>query len=263
MGDLNKRDISEIKSYKLEKKYLYTGKSLTKGTQIKYKKDNVYYKLDSCGKEGLVEYLVSGILRCSDLGEGAFVEYVMCKVNDKPACFSSNFLNDNEEFITMNSIYQIVTGKTDLSDYLGYLSDAPRRLDYLCDLADVFGVDRDQFYLYLNRFVQLDYLIENTDRHAHNYGVVLNNVTGKCDIAPIFDNARSLHTVQETYCSCTISGSFSDQLTAFSFPVIAAFKIDYEAAFRFLDQTLELYGNCQEIQFLKEQLRNNEKLFKM
>lgn len=256
-------NLFEIPSFTIEDKYLYFGKNVTKGTQVKYKKDNIYYKLDENGREGFVEFLVSEILNCSDLDKNLFVKYSVCKVNDRMACCSKSFLNANEEFFTMNAIYKILTGNSDLADYLASLSEAKARLQYLCETIANFGFNKDEFYLYLNRLLQLDYLIENTDRHPHNFGLIINNVTGSCRIAPIFDNGRALHTVDETYCSCTISGSFGDQITAFNFPVIPAFRIDYDKAFNFLKAATLDFGKRKETEFLIKQLEVNEDLFRL
>ena len=253
----------DVPSFTIEDKYLYISKTVTKGSQIKYKKDNVYYKLDMDGRESFVEYLVSGILECSDLDKDSFVDYFVCKVNGRRSCYSNSFLDTNEEFITMNTIYKLLTGKNNLADYLASLSEAKTRLQYLCESIESFGFNKEEFYLYLKRLLQLDYLIENTDRHPHNFGLIANNVTGKYRIAPIFDNGRALHTVDETYCSCTISGSFSDQITAFDFPVTAAFHIDYDKAFKFLNEVESAFGKVKETEFLLKQLKENEDIFRM
>lgn len=250
-----------MQTFELGNEYIFIGKSITKGTQIKYKKDDLFLKLDGSGREAFVEYVVSNILNCSDLEKKDYVVYDMCQVNHKSACYSYNFLKDDEEFITMNSLYQIATGGVDLSDHLASLSGAKERLEYLCNLASAFGISEKDFRTYLHNLVQLDLLIENTDRHVHNYGIILNNTTGNYRIAPIFDNARALHTVEETYCSCTLSGSFHDQLTAFEFPVKSSFRLDYKRVYAFLDDTLKAYGDYKEIQFLRNQLQQYQDLF--
>ena len=46
----------------------------SKGNQLKFKRDNVWYKADYLGYEGLAEYTVSKLLRCSSLKAGEYVD---------------------------------------------------------------------------------------------------------------------------------------------------------------------------------------------
>ena len=61
-----------MRKYILDKKYRIYSKSITKGTQEKYLRNNYYYKVNKLGNEGLVEYLVSEILKCSNLPNNEF-----------------------------------------------------------------------------------------------------------------------------------------------------------------------------------------------
>lgn len=45
---------------------------------------------------------------------------------------------------------------------------------------------------YLSQVLSLDALLLNPDRHFNNLGIVINNQTGKCRTAPIFDNGAAL-----------------------------------------------------------------------
>lgn len=60
-------EIGDIREYTIEDRDIYNSASTTKGTQIKYKKDNYFYKLDKMGKEGFVEYLTTILLLHSEL----------------------------------------------------------------------------------------------------------------------------------------------------------------------------------------------------
>lgn len=60
---------------KFEQEYIVMMDGTSEGTQIKYKKDNYWYKKDCRGKEGLAEYLVSGLLTYSDLEPSEYVVY--------------------------------------------------------------------------------------------------------------------------------------------------------------------------------------------
>ena len=47
----------------------------SKGNQMKFERDGIWYKADYLGYEGLVEYTVSKLLAFSDLEEDEFVDY--------------------------------------------------------------------------------------------------------------------------------------------------------------------------------------------
>jgi len=253
-----------MKDYNIEKKYRIYSKTTTQGTQEKYLKNEYYYKINSIGNEGLVEYLVSVILKHSNLSKNMYIPYEYCKINGKLGCRSYNFLLPNEEFITMNSLYKKVTGKNNLSDYLMYLGSASKRLEYLLDIAKICGICTQDFRNYLNILIQLDLLIQNTDRHVHNYGVIYNNEKLNFRIPPIFDNGHSLNTdASKSEVSCTISGSFEEQIIAFGYPIQPIFQLNYEKLFKELDNIRLIYGNTRELNVLYERLYKYQNIFKV
>ena len=48
----------------------------SKGNQLKWLKDDIWYKADYTGYEGLAEYVISGLLRFSDLKPEEYVHYL-------------------------------------------------------------------------------------------------------------------------------------------------------------------------------------------
>lgn len=50
----------------------------SKGNQLKWKKDDIWYKADQNGYEGLAEYFISELLRETNIDQ--FVHYDMCQV---------------------------------------------------------------------------------------------------------------------------------------------------------------------------------------
>lgn len=246
--------------YFIDEKYECFGKSVTKGTQKKYFKDGYYYKLNKNGNEGFTEYLVSRLLANSNVPKSLFVHYEYCKIKGKLGCRSKSFLPEGSKFISMSSIYTKQTGYCKLSEKLQCFRSATDRLNYILDQAENYGVTRSAFRNYLNILLQLDMLILNVDRHEHNYGVVC-----KGDIITpsiIFDNGLSLNT-NRLNCnnSCTISGSFTEQVVAFGFPVKPLLKIDYPRMFSDLKRIEKLYGKRPEIDVLRIQLQEYAYLF--
>lgn len=244
-----------MNKYSIDEKYRYESKTVTKGTQEKYRKDNYYYKINKAGNEGYVEYLVSTVLRHSTLKADMYVLYEYCTINGAIGCRSKNFLEKDEQFLTISTLHERVTGKTNLSDELMLFRTAGERLNYILKIVEDIGISADLYREYMKIMLQLDWLIMNTDRHVHNYGVIYNNATGEFRTAPIFDNGLSLNTNRNSSnVPCTISGSYEDQIVAFGYPITPAFKIDYKALSKDLNRIEELYGNQRELDILREQL---------
>ena len=251
----------DVVDYLIDDKYIYNSASTTKGTQIKYKKDDYFYKIDKMGREGFVEYLVSVMLSYSTLDPKEYVSYECCKINGLSGCRSRNFLNDEEEFVTVHSLYQKYTGNSDFANYLMTKRSAEERLEEILELVDGFEISTEEYRRYMNVLVQIDLLIANTDRHVHNYGVIMSN-DGNFRMAPIFDNGRSLFTDNSNiFSACTLSGSFEEQVTAFGFPVKACFYIDYTGFEEELKSIEKKYGECIEITTLRNRLKEYEYIF--
>ena len=256
-------NIESINNYTIEDKYIYNSASTTKGTQIKYKMDNYFYKLDRMGREGFVEYLVTTLLSHSTLKPEEYVSYEYCMINGHDGCKSENFLRDGEEFVTIHSLYQKFTGNSDFADFLMSKRDAGERLDTILELICGLGIPVEEFRHYLNVLVQIDLLIANTDRHVHNYGVIISNETG-FRMAPVFDNGRSLCTDHSNItASCTLSGSFEEQVTAFGYPVEVCFRIDYDGLYEELEIIEKRYNKGIEIITLRNRLKEYEDIFRL
>ena len=67
---------------KIGNEYMVFQNGSSEGTQVKFRKDNFWYKKDSQGNEGLAEYLASGVLRYSNLKKNEFVEKPTCYLYD-------------------------------------------------------------------------------------------------------------------------------------------------------------------------------------
>lgn len=91
-----------------------------------------------------------------------------------------NFINPNTEFVPANLIYNVLPQKNNESNLTHFFKCA----EYL----QIPGT-KD----YINNFLTIDYLTENTDRHYGNFGFIRNINTLKfISPAPIFDNGTSL-----------------------------------------------------------------------
>lgn len=221
-----------MKNYELNDKYLIKTNTGSKGCQKKYFKDNYWYKIDSSGGEGLVESTVSKLLSCSTLPKWLYVFYEKCFINNKSGCRSKSFLNDGEVFISFKELYTYYS-KGDLSNDIWVYDNAVKRAEFLRSI--VMSVARIDINKYLKTIMLLDMLIENRDRHLGNLGVILDRVQNTFVLCPIFDNGASLGVglcTGEKSTSCTISGSFVEQVLAFGYPIKTTFKLNYEKIYR-------------------------------
>ena len=174
---------------KIDEKYIIDDRGTSEGTQVKYRKDGFWYKLDQDGREGLCEYLASKLLSFTDLKENDYIVYTQGLINGKTGCRSKNYLNHGEEFITFYRLYYNEYGKS-LAEVLAQMETMEERIEYTCSFVKK-QTDLD-VRSYLSKIITLDRIILNEDRHVNNLAVI-----GSGDgfsLAPIFDNGRSLLT---------------------------------------------------------------------
>lgn len=160
----------------------------SKGSQIKYCKNNFWYKQDSRCDEGIVECLVSEVLKHSSLAQKEYVIYEHGVVNNKHGCRSKDFTeNGKYTFVTLEKAYSQLTGRS-LTEKVRAMDVIEERRDFVLDFFRRYY----EFDLtdYFNKVFTLDLITLNEDRHFNNLGVFLSDdgITN----APIFDNGLSL-----------------------------------------------------------------------
>ena len=223
---------------KIEDKYIISQEGTSEGTQVKYRKDKYWYKLDRDGKEGLCEYLCSKLLTFSNLDPSEYILYEQGMINGRPGCRSLNYLQEGEDFITLYRLYYNEYGRN-LSDELAKMETMEERIEYTCNFVKEYtGTDIRK---YLSRIFTLDRIILNEDRHVNNLAII-----GKDDgfkPAPIFDNGRSLLTANrsvnwnfdmEENVRRVIAKPFSGSHTAMYEYFGEGFKLDYKKALKWL-----------------------------
>lgn len=160
--------------------------STSKGNQLKWKKDNIWYKANFLGYENVAEVVVS--LLCSCIEDLDFIEYnldkVFYKYNEYNVCTSKDFLVESE-LITFSH----------LLNQVGITSKKFNKLPPASRLSSVLKLDtfipRSELCSYLNKVIYLDALILNEDRHLNNLAL-LKDSFGIYKVSPIFDNGLSL-----------------------------------------------------------------------
>ena len=202
----------QIENFFIEDSFLVRTSGTSDGTQDKFFKDGLWFKLDRYSGEGIAETAASIILKESCLDTSKFVTYTPCLINGKSGCYSKNFLNDDESFITLYRLYKNVTGQD--------LAQTCSKMDYDDAIEYVINFVKQQTNLdiheYLANTFALDKVILNEDRHFNNLGIIYNGTSFKP--APIFDNGKSFlignkkalekSSIQEKI-NCSYAKSFS------------------------------------------------------
>ena len=78
-----------LEEFSIADDFLVRTNGTSDGTQDKYYKDGLWFKLDRYGGEGLAETAASLLLKESGLNQKAFVEYKPCLINGKTGCYSN------------------------------------------------------------------------------------------------------------------------------------------------------------------------------
>lgn len=82
----------------------------SKGNQLKWENDGIWYKADYMGYEGLVEYMISHLLEKSTLRKSEYVLYDLEEIKYKDIIYngvcSCNFLREGWQLITIERLFQ-------------------------------------------------------------------------------------------------------------------------------------------------------------
>ena len=110
---------------------------------------------------------------------------------------SKNFLLDNESFLSFHRLHELVRGGVPLDNIIRTYDTCAERINFIEEfLYDTLEYDCSE---YLSQVLSLDALLLNPDRHFNNLGVIINNQTGCCRTAPIFDNGATLLSSYRDY----------------------------------------------------------------
>lgn len=165
----------------------------SKGNQLKWENDGVWYKADFLGYEGLAEYVISHLLKKSTLTADEFVQYDLEEICYKSTVYngvkSSDFLKEGWQLITLERLYQNMTGES-LYKTIFSIEDHTKRFEFLVEQMEQYTGLKD-FGFYLNKLFTIDAFFLNEDRHMHNIAVLMNEV-GEFKYCPIFDNGAGL-----------------------------------------------------------------------
>ncbi len=165
----------------------------SKGNQMKWLKSGKWYKADYTGYEGMAEYMVSHLLKYSNLDEKTFILYETEEIQYSNAkyrgCSSENFLQSGWQLVTLERLFQNFYGES-LYRSIYHISELENRIRFLVEQTErITGLTG--FGQYLSKLLTVDALFLNEDRHTHNIAV-LQDENDKYHLCPIFDNGGAL-----------------------------------------------------------------------
>lgn len=170
----------------------------SKGNQLKWENDGIWYKADYTGYEGLSEYMISHLFEKSTLREAEYVIYdteqIKYKRNLYHGAKSYTFLKDDWQIMTLERLFKTVQNAS-LNSMLWRIENVENRLTFLVENVERLTGLRD-FGIYINKLFTVDAFFLNEDRHTHNIAVLMNG-EGKFAYCPIFDNGAGLLSKQD------------------------------------------------------------------
>lgn len=165
----------------------------SKGNQLKWLNNEVWYKADYAGYEGLAEYMVSKLLQYSNLEQESFVLYdteqIHYKYQNYLGCSSRNFQQPGWQLITLERLFLNHYGES-LNKCMYSIKNHEERLKFLVEQTEQITGLRG-FGVYMSKLLVLDAFFLNEDRHTHNIAVLMDGM-GDFRYCPVFDNAAAL-----------------------------------------------------------------------
>lgn len=199
----------------------------SKGNQIKWENNGIWYKADYTGYEGLAEYMISHLLAKSTLSENEFVRYDLEEIKYNGVIYkgvkSGCFLKDGWQIVTLERLFHNFFGES-LYKSIYKIAEHENRLRFLVEQVERMTGLKD-FGIYLNKLFTIDAFFLNEDRHTHNIAVLMSE-KGEFSYCPIFDNGAGLladttmdyplggdvYSLMKQSQAKTISSDFDEQL---------------------------------------------------
>lgn len=231
-------DLTNIEKEKIEN-------HTSKGNQPKWHIENKWYKADHMGYEAMAEYIVSELLKKSNISD--FVEYDLIKIKydnkESIGCASNNFKSDNEMLIPLEKLHRQYFGNG-LADAIARKTSVRDKITYTVDFVEkITGLKNVGRYFAL--MLEIDAFFLNEDRHTNNIAVLRDEKTKAYRLAPIFDNGLSLLSDTNDYL-------LEDDIYVNIKKVQAKpFDISFDEQ---LNVTEELYGTHLKFQFTRNDI---------
>lgn len=221
----------------------------SKGNQLKWNNNGIWYKADYTGYEGLAEYMISHLLLKSSLRQDEFVLYEPEQIRYKDAVYSgvksNDFLEKDWQLITLERLFMTFFGQS-LYQSIFKISDPEKRLIFLVEQVERV-TNLSDFGVYMNKLFTMDAFFLNEDRHTHNIAILMNK-DGRFSYSPIFDNGAGL--LADTSLDYPLGKDVYLQIKEVRAKTISA---DFDEQ---LDLSEKLYGNHLKFHFHAKDVSN-------
>ena len=165
----------------------------SKGNQLKWECDGVWYKADYTGYEGLAEYVISQLLKKSTLDKNEFVVYELEQIKYKRQIFngakSNDFLKADWQIVTLQRLYKTKYNRNFMED-VWHIPETEDRVEFVVEQVEQL-TELKNFGEYFSKLLTIDAFFLNEDRHMHNIAVLMNG-KGEYKYCPVFDNGAWL-----------------------------------------------------------------------
>lgn len=130
----------------------------SKGNQLKWENNGIWYKADYMGYEGLAEYMISHLLIKSTLSKEEYVLYEPVEIKYKTNIYSGvksrSFLEKDWQIITLERLYKNFSGESLYID-MYKIPDHEERMCFLVNQVErMTGLEN--FGIYLNKLFTID-----------------------------------------------------------------------------------------------------------
>ena len=173
----------------------------SKGNQLKWNIDSVWYKADGLGYEGLSEVVSSSFFELSNIKDSfkeqtpeIFVKYepvvLIWRKNTFFGCRSKNFREDGWQLITIEKLYRKMTGLS-IAQEMAHINDVKGRIELMVKFVEnVTGLS--EFGKYVSVMLSADAFFLNEDRHTNNIAIMYHPDNEEYKLCPFFDYGAGL-----------------------------------------------------------------------
>lgn len=177
----------------------------TKGNQKKWKKDNFWFKADGLGYESLSEYVVSSLLKYTNVN--SYVNYDIVNINYHNklmiGCKSKNISN-NGQIVTLKKLLKTELN-IDVYDEIKKINSPKEKIKFVVESIEK-ATKLNNFGQYLTMLLEVDAFFLNEDRHLNNISFIYENE--KYTPTPLYDFGASLFS--DTYSDYPLEKTYDD-----------------------------------------------------
>lgn len=235
-----------------EKEIIESANHSSKGNQPKWFVNDIWYKADHMGYEGLAEVVVSKLLAKTNITD--FVEYEPIKIefgyHNRSGCYSKNFLKKGYELIPLERLHRLYK-RIGLEKKLQEFYNAKDRIKYTVDFVENV-TNIKNFGEYLTAMLEIDALFLNEDRHTNNIAIIRNPDTNEFSLCPYFDQGLSLLSDLDGF---WLDGDTEKHIMRVTAKPFGAFKKQVTAAQELYRKQLEIDFSMRDVNLILDELR--------